>query len=198
MRSVLAFSVLAIAAFSQAQDPYNIDPDSVSIGDRTQWCINQKAQCPLICLQQPGVKTQTTQDNDCDPDTLVYSCVCDNGISPNLTAWSQTIPYYKCTEWGNQCVRDCNGDQTCQSDCRAKHPCGAQDAYKGNGTVATSATTSSLPTQTSKAATTGFGGKPVDSPGGDKGAASAMLDLGASYSMAVVFAGVFLGFAVLL
>ena len=31
------------------------------------WCDNQKAQCPLICLQQPGVNTMTTVENDCDP-----------------------------------------------------------------------------------------------------------------------------------
>jgi len=199
MRSVLALTVLAIAASSRAQDQYNIDPDSVSLADRNQWCVNQRAQCPLICLQQANVTSSTTLDNECDPETLVYSCTCENGISPNLTAWSQTIPYYKCTEWGNQCVTNCNGVQSCQSDCREKHPCGAQDAYKGNGTVATSATTTSPAASETSKTSGGFTDPNANKNGnGNKGAASSMLNLGASYSLAVVFSGVFLGFAVLL
>jgi len=197
MRSVLALSVLAIAALSRAQDQYNIDPNSVAISDRNQWCVNQKAQCPLICLQQPGVTSNEPLENECDPETLGYSCICENNITPNLTAWSQTIPYYKCTTWGNQCVDGCNGVQTCQSDCRQKHPCGPQDVFKGNGTVPQSSTTSALPSSTFRAPITGWDGEPATNPNG-KGAASAMLDLGASYSMAVVFSGVFLGFAILL
>ena len=52
---------------------------------------------------------------------------------------------------------------------------------------------------TSKIPVTGFGGSTSTAAAGDgKGAASAMLDLGQSYSMAIVFAGVFAGFALLL
>jgi hypothetical protein len=31
------------------------------------WCQQNEAQCPLICLQQPGVTSSTTDDNSCDP-----------------------------------------------------------------------------------------------------------------------------------
>ncbi|KAF2797641.1 hypothetical protein K505DRAFT_235064 [Melanomma pulvis-pyrius CBS 109.77] len=202
MRSMLALSVLAIAALSKAQ--YTIDPESVTQANRGNfldaWCLNQKSQCPLICLQQPGVTTQNTEENECDPDTLDYSCICDNGISPNLTMYSQTIPYYICTEWGTQCVNNCNGVQSCQADCLQKHPCGAQSPNKGNASLSTSAVaTSVLASATSSFAVVGFGPAATGTSNGDKGgAASAMLDLGSSYSLAVVFASVFLGFAVLL
>jgi hypothetical protein len=131
---------------------------------------------------------------------LSYSCICDNGLSPNLTMYSQTIPYYICTEWGQQCVKNCNGVQTCQADCLQKHPCGAQSPIKGNATSASAIATTALASATSKIPVTGFGGAAATGTtfSDNKGAASAMLDLGASYSMAVVFAGVFLGFAVLL
>jgi len=201
MRSVLALGVFAIATLCKAQEQYTIDPNSVSQDNRNAWCLNQKSQCPLICLQQPGVTSQNTESNECNPDDLSYSCVCDNGVSPNLTMYSQTIPYYICTEWGTQCVNGCNGVQSCQSDCLQKHPCGATEPYKGNASLSTSiAATSALASATSKAPVTGFGGAAATGTGnGDKpGAASAVLDLGASYSLAVVFAGVFLGFAVLL
>jgi hypothetical protein len=82
------------------------------------WCGNQRAQCPLICLQQPGVTSLTTLDNECDPDTLIYSCVCDNGVAPNITQYSQTLPFYICQAWGTQCVTGCNGDNTCSDKCR--------------------------------------------------------------------------------
>lgn len=34
------------------------------------WCDQNEAQCPLICLQQPGVTSSTTEDNECDPVRL--------------------------------------------------------------------------------------------------------------------------------
>ena len=60
MRSVLAFSVLAIAAFSQAQDQYNIDPDSVSIGDRSMFTppTVPSVRAGLTALQISGVSTK--------------------------------------------------------------------------------------------------------------------------------------------
>jgi hypothetical protein len=115
--------------------------------------------------------------------------------------YSQTIPYYICTEWGQQCVKNCNGVQQCQADCLQKHPCGAQSPNKGNATISSieAAASSAHATQTTKIPVTGFGGPAATgASNGDKGAASAMLDLGASYSLAVLFAGVTLGFAVLL
>lgn len=200
MHSILAFGVLALSALSKAQEQYTIDPDTVTEANRDAWCLNQKSQCPLICLQQPGVTTQDTEENECDPADLSYSCICDNGVSPNLTMYSQTIPYYICTEWGQQCVDNCGDVQSCQSDCLEDNPCGAQTPNMGNASLSTSAVaTSALASSTSRAAATGFGGPAATgTPNDDTGAASAMLELGASYSMALVFAGVFFGFAVLL
>lgn len=136
------------------------------------WCQQNQAQCPLICLQQPGVTSSTTQENDCDSvsplyplydpgsvrsgkskctvqavcpwlnlptllnvpnnrlkyaltilqDQLTYTCVCDNGVSPNITQYSQTLPFFVCQEWGNQCVANCNGDNTCADSCRYVPP----------------------------------------------------------------------------
>lgn len=60
----------------------------------------------------------TTETNTCDSDNLTYQCVCDNGLSPNITQYSQTLPYFICQQWGNNCVAGCNGDNTCQSKCR--------------------------------------------------------------------------------
>lgn len=61
----------------------------------------------------------TTLDNECDADALTYSCVCENNVSPNITQYSQTLPFYICQAWGTQCVAGCgNGANTCADKCR--------------------------------------------------------------------------------
>ncbi|KAF3001299.1 hypothetical protein E8E13_004926 [Curvularia kusanoi] len=211
MRSTFALSLAAVAGLAAAQStaqqnyPYQIDPESVPGSTREYWCQQNLAQCPLICLQQPGVTTQTTDANDCDSDNLTYNCVCDNGISPNITQYSQTLPYFICTEWGNQCVNNCNGDSTCGSKCRADHPCGAQDPFKGNATLssilAASSTAAAAASATSHIPVTGFGGAAATSAAGGSGstgAAAATFVPGAATSMAVLFGTVFFGFAAFL
>ncbi|KAF9699805.1 hypothetical protein EKO04_002332 [Ascochyta lentis] len=208
MHSTLALSFAAFAGLAAAQStsqndyPYRIDPQSVSSANRQYWCDQNEAQCPLICLQQPGVTSSTTSDNECDPDQLTYSCVCENGVSPNITQYSQTLPFYICQEWGNQCVTNCNGDNTCANSCRADHPCGAQSPYKGNSTSSSTMSATSAPSgsATSNIPVTGFGGAASTSApsGGSTGAAAATFVPGAATSMAVLFGSVFFGFAVLL
>jgi cobalamin biosynthesis Mg chelatase CobN len=90
--------------------------------------------------------------------TLSWSCVCDNGQTPNASEYSQTIPYFECTESNNDCVANCNGDSTCQSACRyvfgllfsltqrrtkliynaynrSNNPCGAKDPTPANSST---------------------------------------------------------------
>lgn len=66
MRSTLAFGLVALASLSAAQEQYTIDPSTVQESTRDYWCQQQKSTCPQICLQQPGVKTMNTVENECD------------------------------------------------------------------------------------------------------------------------------------
>jgi hypothetical protein len=99
---------------------------------------------------------------------------------------------------------------TCSS---AQHPCGAQNPTRVNSsTISTMASTAtsagsqatgaSQTTGINSAQFSGFGGSPTQTASSNnnnngKGAAAA-LDLGRAYGLAVVFAGVFAGFAILL
>lgn len=67
MRSTITVGLLALAGFSAAQDQYQIDPETVQQSTRDYWCDQQKASCPQICLQQPGVSSMNTVSNECDP-----------------------------------------------------------------------------------------------------------------------------------
>jgi hypothetical protein len=223
MRSTLALSVAAFAGLCVAQDttqmnyPYTIDPNSVEESTRDYWCEQNKAQCPLICLQQPDVDSMTTTENDCDTDALTYTCVCENGVSPNITQYSQTLPYFICQQWGTNCVDNCNGDNTCQDSCRADHPCGAQDPYRGNATLSSMMSASATATQSGSRATgtdavptSGFGESNGDddddsddpeetgsSTPASQGAGAVFMP-NAGLGLVTVFGSVFIGFAVLL
>ncbi|KAI1271033.1 hypothetical protein F5Y07DRAFT_38240 [Xylaria sp. FL0933] len=175
-------AVLATATFLlssvHAQALYTIDPSSVPLSTRDNWCDQEKSTCPLICEQLPPGGFQV---NDCDPMALTYGCVCENGMSPNLSEYSLTLPFFICQEWGNQCVAGCNGDASCASDCRQNHPCGALNPTRTNETSSTSMST---PTATGAAATSSAGqifnglgddggsdsGSSSDSNGGKNGA----------------------------
>lgn len=181
---------------------------------RDFWCKQQRAQCPLICSQTTPSQSLGTLANDCDDDSLTYACVCENGLSPNVSEYSQTLPYYLCQEWGNQCVSNCDGNSQCQGACRDDHPCGAQSPTRQNTSTLTS-TIMSTTTAAGGAATTdasgetiysGFGGgAQATNTGGSGGGESAAthirvwaLSAGQTFGTLAVVAGFVGGFAVLL
>jgi hypothetical protein len=200
---LVAAALFAISANTQ----YVIDPDSVDLQTRTSWCTTQKSTCPLLCLQLKA-DSSTTVANDCDPATLSYECICGNGLSPNASEYSQTLPYFLCTEFGTRCVNNCNADPTCQFNCRKDNPCGAQDPRRVNVTTtssqaatATGAGAGSTGTDGVVYTTLGGDAEPTETSGSssDKSNGSqTVLDLGRSYGLAVVFAGLFAGFALVM
>jgi hypothetical protein len=205
MRSISLFSfALVFAGLTFSQEQYSIDPSSVPLSLRQTWCDSQITQCPLLCLQMPG-NSATTSSNTCDPNTLTYSCVCASGASPNATEYSQTLPFYICQEWGDQCVAACGQNNACSNDCRVNHPCGAQSPTRVNSSTITSTMgptgsgSENSASATSTAVYTGFGGAATTTAASGKtGAATTAMSLGQSYGLAVVFAGLFAGFAMVL
>lgn len=202
MRSALALTLLATAGFSAAQEQYHIDPNSVSKSTREYWCTMSKTQCPLICLQQPNVKTSNTITNDCDADDLSYSCVCDDNVAPNITMYTQTMPYFICQQWGTQCQKDCNGDNTCADKCTADHPCGAVTPFKGNATASPSASGTASATKSGSGGADSTGIAPAFGEGGDdntpeRNGASTLATIGSSCGIALTFVGVLAGAALL-
>lgn len=204
----LRSTILAVATFSftaVAQTHLRIDPQSVDEGTRERWCDDQMRTCPFICEQ---TEPRTTEQNDCWPDTLDYVCICGDGKAANLTEYSLTLPYYICQEYGNQCVKACDGNNSCASDCRENNPCGAQDPQRANAT-STSATTNPTASSTDEDdGTTIFTGTPggddEESEGsgsgngnGNGGSGAGSLNSAHALSMAVVIGGLFAGFAML-
>jgi len=197
MPSIKVTALACLALFLGARADYYIDPNSVPAAIKASWCSSQVAVCPLICTQLPG-NSATTKDNTCNPTLLTYSCICGNGLVPNASEYSQTLPFFLCQQWGQQCVTGCGGNTACQSSCLQDHPCGAQDPTRINATSSSS---------TSAAAATGTGTDSGSAPtsGGingfatatpaptssTKSGAQAALNLGQTYGLAVVLTGFF-------
>ncbi|RHZ61135.1 uncharacterized protein CDV56_105494 [Aspergillus thermomutatus] len=152
---IVAASLVGLVS-SQTWTAVNIS--AIDSATRSKWCLDQTSSCPLLCLQMANATGDPIQ-NDCDSDDLTYNCVCSNQMSPNASEYSQTIPYYLCTEANTECVDRCDSsDATCQSACRTERPCGAQNPKRHNVTTTTSATsnpTKNAATTTTLAAFTG-------------------------------------------
>ncbi|CAG8505671.1 540_t:CDS:2 [Paraglomus occultum] len=100
-----------------------LDPNTVPLDQRKTWCTNQVATCTNIC-QDSG---NGVASNTCDPTNLSYDCRCSNGLAPNSSEYTQTIPYFECTYDQDACTKACAvGDQVCingcQRNCTAEHP----------------------------------------------------------------------------
>ncbi|KAK9365663.1 hypothetical protein V1509DRAFT_632425 [Lipomyces kononenkoae] len=193
--AIALVAVLLVApklALAQTYPMFNastIDPST-----RLQWCQSETATCPLICLDEG----YGTISNLCYPDNLYYTCECANGLSPNLTEYSLTIPYFVCTEQVTLCANNCGSDNACVSACRQNNPCGATNPTRVNVTTSSSSSTfsstgsppasaSTLATalttassaSTSAAVYYGFGTTAVQSPSPTKNAAAPAAAAGA-------------------
>ncbi|KAI9828659.1 MAG: hypothetical protein M1832_001762 [Thelocarpon impressellum] len=196
----LAVALVCLQSLAAAQ----IDPSKVPQATRENWCVSQKTSCPLLCAQFPGESSATTS-NTCDAPTLSFSCVCSNGQQPNASEYSQTIPYFICTESNTQCVNNCpSSDSACQSACREKRPCGAQEPKRVNTSTISTMTATAKPGEatTSKGQVfTGLGGAAATGTAGTGSkvnAGTVAIDLGRGYGLAAVMGGIFAGFALLL
>lgn len=200
MFSSKVFGLVALAVAVSAQEQYYIDPSTVPIETRDVWCNDQRSTCPLLCTQFPG-GSLTTAANDCEPETLAYHCVCENGLSPNMTEYSLTIPFHMCIQWGQNCVASC-GDNTCQAACTEQHPCGAQHPPKVNATSTTASSTSKATSgagaeESKPVVHNGFGSDSStteESSSVPTSAAQSALDIGKGYGLAIIFTGIFAAF----
>jgi hypothetical protein len=148
--------------------------------------------------------------------------VCGDGLSPNVTQYTQTMPFFVCQEWGNQCVKACGtGNNDCSSACRQDHPCGAQDPIRPNSSTITSTMSSSSSRTASEAGATtdgsggtiysGFGGASATgdsssaeessssaSQAADSGAGRVGMEFGQTFGILALAGAFFGGFALVL
>src|SRR5436305_11910372 len=80
-------------------------------------------------------------NNTCIPTTLEYSCVCQDGSTPNLALYMDTIPYHICETYVAQCVQNQTGpggSAAAQHACQTNNVCGSLDPAKATFTSSSS------------------------------------------------------------
>lgn len=189
-------TLLALAGTAVVAADYVINPESVDILTRRAWCNDELSNCPIICQQSsPGV----VLSNSCDPETLTYGCVCSNGLQPNMSMYSLTLPFHVCQQWVIQCRKDCGINNSCASSCAEDHPCGAQDPPRANKTTSSSMTASATSGSSDPTIFNGMGGDGATGSSKPSGnAAPALAQFGNAYGLFVVAACVVGGVSVML
>jgi len=111
--STIFFAASAFTGLAAAQQTgnYTVDPNSVDATTRADWCRAEFNTCNVLCGGN-GFKS-----NSCDQNALTYSCVCNNGLTPNMAEYASTLPTYECQAYKGQCYSNGAGSQSAQKLC---------------------------------------------------------------------------------
>ncbi|KAH7257271.1 hypothetical protein BKA59DRAFT_508170 [Fusarium tricinctum] len=121
MRSSFALLAMAISAVSaQSVKTYKssldmtIDPNTVDIATRSDWCGAQQNTCDTLCQDD-------TDSNNCSETDLKWECTCSSNSSvPGIQYYTQTMPTFICQQLFSQCITENTSSQQGQRDCKSK------------------------------------------------------------------------------
>jgi hypothetical protein len=192
-------SGLLLARAVAGQNYPGFDPEAVAPSLKEFWCQQQVSACPLLCND----RGTTTTTNECFPENVYFACVCSDGKEPDLKKYSQTIPYFTCSNVVEACVDNCAGANLCAQQCRENKPCGAQGLPQNKTSTkkpdSSKTSSTNLPSATDKDDEDdfeqGFGNKKDEDK--DSGANS-MFSVKSSYGLATGIVGLALGFTIFL
>ncbi|KUM61073.1 hypothetical protein ACN42_g6053 [Penicillium freii] len=135
--SALATSVMAGNATDTYVFPAGFNIGLVKPGDLSSYCSAQRNTCPEIC-------NQGTKLNSCDPTTLKFGCVCNDGSIPDVTPYSQTVPFFVCQETYIQCINSHPNDAEGQRACKKAADCGSKNASAVTTTASSTMSSTTL------------------------------------------------------
>lgn len=139
----------ALPDMGSTQQDLTIEPNSVGLALRQSWCRANIATCPRVCPD--GIITRNT----CDANNLSYECTCKTGSDPNLAEYKETLPFFVCQTWRDQCVARNPNDLESQTAC-LEVECGnknATDAVSTSSSMASATPTESASSVTPETAT---------------------------------------------
>ncbi|KAL4919375.1 hypothetical protein BDW62DRAFT_179451 [Aspergillus aurantiobrunneus] len=133
--------IAPILAQSNWTIPAGFDLAQVDSSTRANWCLGQRNNCPKICGGAARI-------NNCESDTLEFTCTCSNGTDANVAPYEGTIPFFVCQENYRQCILQSNtqeGDEVCTD---GLNQCGSL-----NASAPTTTSSSSTPSATQSSET---------------------------------------------
>ncbi|KAH0252036.1 hypothetical protein KCU84_g24257, partial [Aureobasidium melanogenum] len=116
---------------------------------RANWCRAEFNTCNVLC-GNGGFKT-----NSCDNNSLQYSCICNSGLTPDMSQYDSTVPTYECQTYKGQCLSTNAGNITAQDLCQ-KITCASQTASNlvSSSTMASSSSSAASSASSAAASTT--------------------------------------------
>ncbi|KJX94569.1 hypothetical protein TI39_contig4175g00002 [Zymoseptoria brevis] len=200
MRSFIVVAALSAIASAQnysvgANGQLMIDASQISSGERQSWCLGQRNNCPKVC-EGPA------NPNSCDSNTLEWTCTCTNGNTPNITDYTEMVPFYICQQWIANCVASNPNDATAQFGCRSV-VCGSQNASALAVDSSSSSSSSSSPSSSATGTPTTNGGgssgtRPTESAAASSSGAAVALNVAQSYGSGILAAGLLASFGLAL
>ncbi|KFY36812.1 hypothetical protein V495_07590 [Pseudogymnoascus sp. VKM F-4514 (FW-929)] len=136
--SILAVALVAGSAVAQTATKGStalnftyIDPTTVDPQIAASWCIGERTGCQTLC-------DGNAPTNDCDAQKLTYKCLCDDGSTPDLAEYKNTLPDYVCQANFAGCIKAHPNDAVGQGNCKTEiqDTCGTKsitDYKKGSG-----------------------------------------------------------------
>ncbi|KFY24973.1 hypothetical protein V491_01950, partial [Pseudogymnoascus sp. VKM F-3775] len=135
--SILAVALVAGSAVAQstsstgsiALNTTYIDLTTIDPQITASWCIGERSGCQTLC-------DGNAPTNDCDPTKITYKCVCEDGSTPDLAKYKNTLPEFVCQANFAGCIdahpNDAVGQGNCKSD--IQDTCGTLNItdYKGS------------------------------------------------------------------
>ncbi|RYP78537.1 hypothetical protein DL771_000490 [Monosporascus sp. 5C6A] len=168
-RASVAFTALTALSLASAQAQSNStftlpNPSAVDLSLRSAWCRSQNNACDNLCQQ--------ATNNDCDPETLVFSCVCSNGESPDFNEYRDTIPFFVCKQLFEDCIASHPDDARAQANCTTTYDdnCGTEDSADAAQIDAQTSTSSATSSATAPPETSSAGQEETTTTASDSGA----------------------------
>ncbi|KAI9838214.1 MAG: hypothetical protein M1837_002529 [Sclerophora amabilis] len=184
--ALLATSILAgLAAAQQTNGTTSINPGEVQPAERNAWCIAQRNSCRSLCYNE-------IKDNVCTQQDLKFECVCSNGTTPDLGAWTDTIPDHACQINYERCLAGTT-DSDEQKKCKDQYNCAtAHPATVSKPAATSSAAAESSGTSETAAATT------TASEAAEPSGTNAASTVGQDYGVGILAAALLATFGLLL
>ncbi|KAF2740455.1 hypothetical protein EJ04DRAFT_424874, partial [Polyplosphaeria fusca] len=135
IRALVVFVVAVSAQLPSGIEPCcSVDPSNINDTVKATYCAAEQNTCRELC----DISSTGPTKNTCDEQDLTYSCVCGDGLQPNMSDYQQTVPAQLCLLWFADCFEASGQDLSEQEACRA-----VQCGNKTVSALASSASTSS-------------------------------------------------------
>jgi len=196
--SIVVAAVAFIAASVSAQTTSansTIDPSSVPLTTRNQWCQSQMNVCGTLC----SGSTLLPDGNTCNGTTLDFNCTCSaNNSAPALVLYTGTMPTFICEQIFNNCNLANVGVAAAQAKCKSDEEANCGHFDPANFVAAVPSSSSSAASTTGTGTAGGSSATGTASSSTSAAAAATMMAMAGQYGSGLLAVGAAAAFGMML